>query len=216
MSARRGASRVLRAIAFVLGGVMLTVASAWIPTLLNPPMISFPGLQLRVDEPAVPVGPWRSVVLSSPEWLRAAGRINIGVRETIGAIEVSDLAFMPDTHGWHYMIAAGWPIYAFHGGGHLLAPSVPQEDLRTPALWVLPASVPTRQNHVAALPIAPCWPGFVIDVAFWGGALAALVHGVPWLRAHWRRRRGCCPQCAHRRRDASPVCPECGFADAAR
>ncbi len=215
-TARRARSTILRALVLLLGGTLLTVASAWIPTLLNPPMVSFPGLRLSETDPPVPVGSSLSVALASPPWLGTAGRPNVGVRETFGAIEIGDLAFMPDTPTWHYLIAAGWPAYAFHGGGDLMVPSVPPNDPRAPAVLELSRRFPTRQSHVASLPIAPCWPGFIVDVAFWGGALAAVVLAPQRVRAHWRRSRRCCPACGHRRLDASPVCPECGVADPAR
>lgn len=62
------------------------------------------------------------------------------------------------------------------------------------------------------LPLRPIWPGLVIDIVFWTGALWLSLLGVRTCR-HWtRRRRGACPACGYVLRGLDDDgCPECGW-----
>lgn len=69
-----------------------------------------------------------------------------------------------------------------------------------------------RKYDPLALPFAPVWPGFVLDILFWTFAWLALATGINALRA-WRwHHRTICVHCGYSRRGLPPrsVCPECG------
>ena len=61
------------------------------------------------------------------------------------------------------------------------------------------------------LPIVPVWPGFVLNVAIFGGGMWLIVRGRSTLRNILRFRRGQCLGCGYDLRGSEhEVCPECG------
>jgi hypothetical protein len=89
-----------------------------------------------------------------------------------------------------------------------------------------PVSVPSRDLTVYAyfgpnpmggvsLAFLPAWPGFAVDVAFYGAAWFGLLLSAREVRRRMRLRVGLCPKCRY---DLSGlvggVCPECGNAAA--
>jgi hypothetical protein len=111
---------------------------------------------------------------------------------------------------------AGLPLYCLDGATWVV------EDMETQKVnitqsFALP--LPQRLGPVqvwtfhygGVLPLRPTWPGFVINMAFYG-AILWMVVAVPFaLRRHLRIRNGRCPHCAYPL-GTSAVCTECGKA----
>lgn len=188
----------------------MTLVTAWVPPLLDPPLVDFPGLALSDGSQSAPIGTERNVWLNEPAWLATGERANVGVRQSVGCIEAADLAYMPDTPTWHYVVASGWPFYAFHGGGLKMMPTAVIDDSRAPAVWNLPSWVPTRQNHGPSVPVWPCWKGLLLNVVFWSAAAFLPVLGFRRVRRVRRRRKGQCLECAYPSAGVGVRCPECG------
>jgi hypothetical protein len=111
------------------------------------------------------------------------------------------------------ILAAGWPMKALVGRQYLqfdfdARPGTFREHIGHER-GVL------RFGHDAPrkgwLPIAPLWPGFVIDTALYGCPVL-IGFGASDIRRWRRRRRGLCAHCAYDLRGLSKgaACPECG------
>jgi hypothetical protein len=75
-----------------------------------------------------------------------------------------------------------------------------------------PVLVPKDQfGDRHALPLMPVWPGFAIDVLFWGLVSWLLFFAPFTLRRVVRARRGRCVKCGYDMRGLD-ACPECGAA----
>jgi len=194
----------------VAAGVLMTLAMAWIPPLVNPPSVSFPGLALEPGAVGKPVGTARNRWLDEPAWLATAGRYGAALKECPGCIEVSDMVYMPTTTTWHYVLASGWPFYAFHGGGLQMKPTVAIDDNRAPALFALPAGFPTRQRYPPSVPVAPLWAGLSLDLVFWTVVGVLAFQGFRVLRIYLRIRDGRCAACGYALSTESGRCSECG------
>ena len=117
-----------------------------------------------------------------------------------------------------YSIRAGWPLPALWGAKvaetdhdeshHVAAIGLPVNvDLR----FVFHSRVMIKDAVPRLLPLAPCWPGLLVDTALLAIPMALLVLGARRTRRLWRRRRGCCPQCGYDLRGGDAGgCPECG------
>lgn len=120
----------------VCAGLALTLVTAWVPPLIDPPVVSFPGLSLPAGQSARWIGAAQCDWIGEPAWLATEGKYGMGVRCSPGCVEVSDMAYMPSSGRWFFVVASGWPFYAFHGGGvmyPLLAPSATRgRQLRSP------------------------------------------------------------------------------------
>ncbi len=193
-------------------GVVATLLTSWVPPLIHPPVVSFPGLSLDPNAARPWIGTPRSRWLGEPAWLGTEARFGVGVRSTVGVVETQEVAIAADSGRWHYLIAAGWPFYAFHGGGLQFPPTAPIVDERARAGLELPTWMPTRQNHRASIPVGPLWRGLVLDVALWSAASFGCLVVPGALRRAWRRARGRCEACGYPRRVPGPTCPECGAA----
>jgi hypothetical protein len=66
-----------------------------------------------------------------------------------------------------------------------------------------------NQNQMCSLPLVPVWPGFAVDVAFWGGLSWLLLFAPFTFRRFIRTRRNRCPTCGYDTRGLD-TCPECG------
>lgn len=198
-----------------LAGLALTLASAWIPPLVNPPVVSFPGLALAPGQTSPWIGPPHTRYLGRPEWLATVGRFGIGVRQTWGCTEAADMAYEQTTTTWHYLIASGWPFFAFHGGGLECTPTVRIDDDRAPPVLDLPSWMPTRQPHPASVPISPSWPGFAADLIFWASAVGVPIAITARARRAWRRRQGRCEGCGYQLTGRGVRCSECGLSASA-
>ncbi|MBL9149254.1 MAG: hypothetical protein JNM94_11225 [Phycisphaerae bacterium] len=196
----------------VAAGVATTLLTAWIPSLAHPPVVSFPGLGLVPKEPLPWIGTPQSRWLGEPAWLGTEGHFGVGVRRTFGALETQNLAYSLDDPSWHYLIAAGWPFVAFHGGGHRTPVRVEGLDPRAPAVLELPTWIPTRQNHAPSVPIGPLWRGLALNVAFWSLVIAVPLLAFRAARRARRRRCGRCIECGYplAPTGADATCPECG------
>ncbi len=201
----------------LLAGTGLTLATAWIPPLIDPPLVRFPGLSLEPGQSVPWIGAPHTEWLGEPAWLATEGRPGIGVRRSFGCVEAADIAHVPSSGRWYYLLASGWPMYAFHGGGvqYQRPPSSPPiNDLRAPAAFPLPSWVPTRQNHLPSVPIAPLWKGLTINIAWWSLLAGGTMLGGAALRRGLRRRAGRCERCGYSVRGIGTRCPECGFGHA--
>jgi hypothetical protein len=109
----------------------------------------------------------------------------------------------------------GWPRIAAYSVTTPLAP----KDRLAPDDIVIGSRLVQRPQfkapYAAVLPAHVIWPGFLVDMAFWGGA-AFIVWGAPGLvRRGVRRGRGRCVGCGYELKDLS-TCPECGSGFVAR
>jgi hypothetical protein len=106
-------------------------------------------------------------------------------------------------NGEVYLVKTGWPLGALrlelaHSAGiTTCAPGI-RGGIRIPFGDRL-------------FPIAPFWPGFLLNTLFYAALIAAPRPAFFWLRSRRRLRRGLCSRCAYDLRGlASPACPECG------
>ena len=120
------------------------------------------------------------------------------------------MAYMPSSGRWFFVVASGWPFYAFHGGGVMYPPAGAISDARAPAALTLPAWVPTRQNHAPSIPVAPLWRGLLLNLAFWSLATLAAIRMVRYVRARRLSRASCCQTCGYQLAHSQAGCPECG------
>jgi hypothetical protein len=201
----------LRSILVVVGAAMLlTLGFAWIPPLVNPPMVGFPGLGLPQGQFVPWVGAPHTRWLGEPSWLATVGRDGIGVRRSLGCVEAASYVYSLADPGWDYLLAGGWPFYAFHGGGWQVPRAVQAKGEGVPAVFALPSWVPSRQNHPPTIPIAPCWRGLALNLLVWSLVVLSAWSGVGSLRRWVRGRRGRCVACGHPLLPSSSRCPECG------
>jgi hypothetical protein len=116
--------------------------------------------------------------------------------------------------------ARGWPMLALRSNldwsfaGHC-GPSVLTLGQ---VVTVSGGYVPARDRNRSALdiewaqvvPLAPIWPGFLVNTLFYGAVLWLVISGPLILRRFIRRKRGCCPPCGYDLRGALDAgCPEC-------
>lgn len=191
-------------------GSIFTLATAWIPPLVDPPIVAFPGLNLPPGQAAPWIGAPHTRWLGEPAWLATEGRSGIGVRRSFGCVEAADMAFSPSSGRWFFVVASGWPFYAFHGGGVQYPPAGSIDDPRAPPTLTLPAWVPSRQNHAPSIPIAPLWRGLAANMLFWSAAAFIVTSAVTTTLAATRRRAGRCVTCGYPSRGPGSDCPECG------
>ncbi|MFO0828759.1 MAG: hypothetical protein U0572_11515 [Phycisphaerales bacterium] len=205
--------KLARRISFALfAGAALTLAAAWIPPLVNPPLVSFPGMALAAGQNPPWIGASHTAWLGEPAWLGAEGRFGVGVRRSWGCVEASDLAYAPASGRWFFLLAAGWPFYAFHGGGVQYPPAGAINDERAPSVRTLPSWIPSRQNHAPSIAVAPLWRGLALDLAFWSLSAFLATQAIRSVRTTVRRRAGRCIECGYPVRAISAICPECGSA----
>lgn len=190
--------------------VILTLGTAWIPPLIDPPMVSFPGLGLPAGQAAPWIGSPQGRWLGEPSWLATEGRFGVGVRRSVGCVETSDMAYSASRKRWFFLLASGWPFYAFHGGGVQYPPAGPIDDDRAPPVFTLPSWVPSRQNHAPSIPVAPLWLGLAANLAFWTLSALAVSHAAVGIRTATRRRAGRCVACGYPSHVVGRACPECG------
>ncbi len=119
---------------------------------------------------------------------------------------------------------AGWPCRALHfdqfdGGGDELAKSVERVRSRAGLWegWSIDGVQGRNGAYTLVLPLAPIFPGFLLDTLFFTALLATPLSVSP-LRRHWRIRRGLCAACGYdlRGNPAAGKCPECGVECVAR
>jgi hypothetical protein len=108
------------------------------------------------------------------------------------------------------VFCTGWPARAlraverWESGRTVLATGIePPGRLRTLL----------RDNWLTdGFPVAPVWPGFAVDTAFYGTIAFALWSAPAAIRRRVRKRRGRCPACGYDLRGITTgPCPECGF-----
>ncbi len=75
--------------------------------------------------------------------------------------------------------------------------------------WPDQVLMPDGTTMQFTLPLAPIWPGFVVNTVFWSGAAWLTWRGVRAIRRHFRRAEGCCGHCGYPI-GVSNVCTECG------
>ncbi len=78
--------------------------------------------------------------------------------------------------------------------------------------WPLPnAMKTTRLGTTIPLPLMPLWPGFAINMVFYGSFAFAVMAGTSVVKRRRRFKRGLCGQCAYPTTGLNR-CPECGTA----
>lgn len=177
---------------------------------------------------------------SGKKWLRDYLNPIFFVREEVVSTDVGlglTVATL-DMHYWNVvsiaatlsMFRSGWPARCFEGTefddlpavwrttipelrAAALGVGVPRPSLRT-AVEAPPQLRPRALAlGVRLLPYGILWPGLLLNTAFYGTALWALLWGRGCAVRAYRRRRQRCPSCNYDRRGlASPAapCPECG------
>lgn len=110
--------------------------------------------------------------------------------------------------------ATGWPVPALWYA--IVLERLPDQTLGARAEGGIPfepSLVRARRGmaEIRALPYRPIWPGIAVDTAAYGLIGWLVFGGLRFLRAAWRRRRRCCPECGYSLEGiAAGVCPECG------
>jgi hypothetical protein len=113
--------------------------------------------------------------------------------------------------------ARGWPMLAMWGGFELVRPA--RDNRATARLAGATQALvldDTDPHRTKIIPLAPIWPGFVLDALVYAAAwltLFALAAAVAAGRRAWRRRRGSGTSCGYDVHGAAAgACPECGAA----
>jgi hypothetical protein len=113
-------------------------------------------------------------------------------------------------------IDCGWPCRALTGEiedtrpGRTQPPNEWSQSRNALVIGTNARSAAWRHPRgLMVLPLAPLWPGFVVNTAFYGAILWLLIPGPFALRRFVRVKRGLCPKCAYPMGE-SDVCTECG------
>lgn len=169
------------------------------------------------------LGQMRAAQYEEEERQRAAGEASFGGRYLSGlylsfGTRVLTIKSAPSQRGWREEHTAGWPMVS------LQAQRI--ADIGRSPVWragvrlgKLSLIYPTADKSPVItgptiatdrlLPIAPIWPAFAINAAFWA-AMCWLVWRIAGWMTRWQRGlRGMCGWCAYPI-GTSPVCTECG------
>jgi hypothetical protein len=115
------------------------------------------------------------------------------------------------TEPWLWCRADGWPALAL--STHAYWDAHPLDGPPHVVHGIVFGNGPhSPSNGVAALPLQPIWPGFLINsllyaLIWWALLLAGSI------RPMLRRRAGLCAKCGYRHELASGPCSECGHVD---
>lgn len=118
-----------------------------------------------------------------------------------------------------YAVDSGWPLRAVSSTSRrILSPSTMSPAAELAAWFVEPAIpiphwIPGRSRGARALPLAPRWPGFLVNSAMFASLTFCVITIPGPARGVWRRWHGRCPRCAYML-GTSGRCPECGHLSA--
>lgn len=229
MRRRRALRRLLAVVALLLAGLMVSLAFAAVGVLLhhragrNIPYermddAFFAGLQRRFTAP--PEG-FPLVTTHAPLDPRNA-RAARGFAWRVGSADTVWHQAMPARHTLA-VHRAGWPLTCLEGrhwsemliehakdgrSGAFRGGAVVRDGLREiDARWM---SGPARAATLD-VPVAPRWPGLVIDTALWAAVIGLLLRGPGCARRRFRILRGRCVACGYHLHGLDR-CPECGQA----
>lgn len=209
--------------AIALGGVALTIASAWICAInfaLSPP--ASPKLEFDIDRgeiiwPALdaPTREDHALAASHGETplqvpsVEASGAVGYLVRSV--RFDVSNDPRWADRasleNAWRIerrwpmvmQLEAGWPLLAFHGELWLHSvrgTTLGHEPLEASGI-VMVASLPfVAPNAMVAVPFRPRWGALLVNSGLYASVLLATCYLVRLSRGRGRLRRNTCPYCA--------------------
>ncbi len=187
---------VIRICVFLLLGAIVNVAVAWGFATYMPFEWNLEKLREESN-----VALWRSI--SKAGWPRQPE--SSFVLETPNGSEVWSFGTaLSETHTCYMMVIRnGWPALALQ---RVLRTDWFGEGHWYDSEWaVLEVTFPRSSD----LPLQPAWPGFAINMVFYGAILWLLFAALIAIRRRRRAKRGLCPACAYPV-GTSAVCTECG------
>lgn len=184
------------------GGVMITIASAWIPALAysTPTTYSATRAEIKTPIPAFLRDEWQAPTSGS------IGSFAPGIRLsqlTASHREDPELRLEVTRQRYGWPIAVAQTVHFGIGGAGDNAWDLLNE-LQREAGWLDGLPIANRR-----LPLTPIWPTFLAMVACSGALLWTTLFGWRHARALAWRRAGRCGTCGYRIEGDGP-CPECG------
>lgn len=215
-------------------GVLVTIAVAWFTSYqsIAPNSISRATGVVAVDDALITVEVERFGALGYECAIEAAIR-SVRADQSTSSLPIDayprwdDPARMSEIvrTQWHavtpmsshtrFALACGWPMLAMHGDrGNLTTDSGALREIQSRSCWIVDLTKYPRlglARNWVIIPLHPVWPGFLVDVLFFGSLAAIPIFAVPPVRRRNRRRRGLCEACGYGPL-VSGACAECGAA----
>jgi hypothetical protein len=202
---------ILLFLLLVSGGAIVNVAVAW---GCHWRATGTPGQRFSLDEDSAGMlfHRWGGQLTADEElWVdgeRCAGRVSI-----VFFVLAPDRSSAPPEvlAIWE----AGWPLRSLEGAQHWVKRGDFEERQRRNIMLWSPLGRnggSSRLSLPLGWPLAPIWPGFVVDTLFYAVFLWLLIPGPFVLRRSIRVNRGRCPKCGYDLRgEHAAGCPEYGW-----